>query len=96
MKYTKSSGNVFVDMGFEPEEAAVMKIKTELSFALEKEIKRRNLSQGEAAQLIGTTRPALNRILNGKLDKLSIDRMVQMHHRLGKQVSVRVTKAKAA
>lgn len=91
MKYEKSSGNVFADMEFDPEEAAVMKIKAELKIALEKEIKRRNLTQAQAAELVGTTRPALNRILTGKLDKLSIDKMVQMHYRLGKQVTVKVT-----
>ena len=95
MQYQKSSGNVFADMGFDPEEAAVMKVKTELRIALEKEIKRRKLTQEKAAELVGTTRPALNRILNGKLDKLSIDKMIQMTHRLGKDVSVKVTKAKA-
>jgi predicted XRE-type DNA-binding protein len=96
MEQTKSSGNVFTDMGFDPEEAAVMKIKAELRIAIEKEIKLRRLSQAKAAEIVGTTRPALNRILNGKLDKLSIDKMVQMNHRLGKRVTVKVTKAKAA
>lgn len=68
-----------------------MKIKAELKIALAKEIKRRNLTQAQAAELVGTTRPALNHVLTGKLDKLSVDKMVQMHHRLDKHVTVKVT-----
>ena len=68
-----------------------MKIKAELKIALAKEIKRRNLTQAQAAELVGTTQPALNHVLTGKLNKLSVDKIVQMHHRLEKQVTVKVT-----
>lgn len=93
-EYTKSSGNVFLDLGFEPEVAAVMKIKADLKISLEKEIARLKLNQTQAAEAIGIGRPALNQLLKGKFDKISIDKMVQMHSRLGKDVVVKVRKAR--
>ena len=94
-EYTKSSGNVFLDLGFEPEVAAVMKIKADLRISLEKELERLKLNQTQAAEAIGIGRPALNQLLKGKLDKISIDKMVRMHSRLGKDVVVQVKKRRA-
>ena len=74
-EWVKSSGNVFEDLGFDPAEAEVLKVKTQLKIALEKEVKRR---------------PMFNKVMTGKLSGISIDKMIQIHSRLGKSVDVRV------
>ena len=86
----KSSGNVFEDLGFDPAEAEVLKVKTQLKIALEKEVKRRKLTQTAAAKLAGVDRPMFNKVMTGKLSGISIDKMIQIHSRLGKSVDVRV------
>lgn len=96
-KTQQGSTNVFEDLGFDSAEAAILKIKAELQIGLELEIGRRKLSQGKAAELLGITRPSLNRLLNGHLDGISIDKLVAMHARFGRSVSVKSTrKPKAA
>jgi predicted XRE-type DNA-binding protein len=95
-KTQQRSNNVFEDLGFDSAEAAILKIKAELQIGLELEIARRKLSQGKAAELLGITRPSLNRLLNGHLDGISIDKLVAMHARLGRTVSVKSTRKRKA
>jgi len=92
----KASNNIFEDLGFSGEEAAVLKIKADLRVSLEKELAARKLSQVEAAKILGVSRPRLNRLLKGKLDGISIDKLVAMHDRIGKRVSVRVSRGRHA
>lgn len=89
-EWVKSSGNVFEDLGFDPAEAEVLKVKAQLKIELEKEVKRRKLSQTAAAKLVGVDRPMLNKVMTGKLTGVTIDKMVQMNSRLGKSVDVKV------
>ena len=89
-EWVKSSGNVFEDLGFDPAEAEVLKVKTQLKIELEKEVKRRKLTQTAAAKLAGVDRPMFNKVMTGKLSGVSIDKMIQIHSRLGKSVDVRV------
>ena len=95
-KASAETGNVFEDLGFDGAEAAILRIKAELQIGLELEIKRRKLTQGKAAELLGITRPSLNRLLNGHLDGVSIDKLVAMHARLGRIVSVKSTRKRKA
>jgi predicted XRE-type DNA-binding protein len=46
---TRSSGNVFADLGFAEPEASVHKMRSELMIAIEKMIDDKHLSQTEAA-----------------------------------------------
>ncbi len=89
-EWVKSSGNVVVDLGFDPAQAEVLKVKTQLKIELEKEVKRRKLTQTAAAKLAGVDRPMFNKVMTGKLSGVSIDKMIQIHSRLGKSVDVRV------
>ena len=95
-KTQQRSNNVFEDLGFDSAEAAILKIKAELQIGLELEIGRRKLSQGKAAELLAVTRPSLNRLLNGHIDGISIDKLVAMHARLGRTVSVKSTRKRKA
>ena len=89
-EWVKSCGNVFEDLGFDSAEAEVLKVKAQLKMELEKELNRRKLSQTAAAKLAGVDRPMLNKVMRGKLTGVTIDKMVQIHSRLGKSVDVKV------
>lgn len=94
---SRGSNNVFEDLGFDSAEAAILTIKAELQIQLALELKKRELSQAKAAKLLGITRPSLNRLLNGHLDGVSIDKLVALHTRLGRTVSIKsVRKRRAA
>jgi len=83
VKVTKSSGNVFEDLGFDDAEAALLKEKSELVVALQKAVERANLSQAKAAEKIGMSRATLNRLFRGNLDSVSMDRLITAAYAVG-------------
>ena len=83
VKLTRSSGNVFRDLGFSPDEAEYLKIRAELMGNLQKVIMARGLKQAEAAELLGVTQPRVSDLMRGRIDLFSIDTLVDMLARLG-------------
>lgn len=95
-KWIRSSDNIFEDLGFEGEEAAVLKIKADLMIEIEKAMKAQGLNQARAAHVMGVPRPRLNRMLHGRFDGITIDKMIQMLERTGKQVIIKVGRKRKA
>ena len=93
LKIERSSGNVFLDIGFSPEEAQNLHLRSELMTRLEQFVKRSGVTQTEAARALGITQPRLNDLLRGKIDKFSLDALVNMLGRAGMRVELRVKKA---
>jgi predicted XRE-type DNA-binding protein len=91
-KITKGSDNVFEDVGFEGEEVIALKIKADLMIEIEKTIRAAKLSQSKAAEMLGVPRPRLNRMLHGRFEGVTIDKMVAMVDRSGKKVELKVTR----
>ncbi|MEL6438087.1 MAG: helix-turn-helix transcriptional regulator [Cyanobacteria bacterium J06621_8] len=86
--------NVFIDLGFEPEMAANLKIRADLILALQKYIKEKNWNQEQAANFFQETQPRISNLMNGDIDKFSIDKLVTMIIRAGMQIKIEViTKA---
>ena len=83
MKLIRSSGNVFRDLGFSPDEAEYLKIRAELMVNLQKVIMARGLKQAEAAELLGVTQPRVSDLMRGRIDLFSIDTLIDMLARLG-------------
>ncbi|MBS0472329.1 MAG: XRE family transcriptional regulator [Proteobacteria bacterium] len=95
----RSSGDVFIDIGFSPAEAAELRAKADLIGAIDETIKRRKLTQVEAAKLCRTDQPTLSKILRGRVESVTIDRLTGFLTALGRTVEIRVkpydAKAKA-
>ena len=87
-KITRSSGNVFKDLGFGREEAEHLVIRSELMIKIEKLLKTRGLTQAEAAKIMRVSQPRVSDLLRGRLDLFSTDALIDMLARLG--VSVRL------
>ena len=87
-KITRSSGNVFKDLGFGREEAEHLLIRSELMIKIEKLLKARELTQAEAAKIMRVSQPRVSDLLRGRLDLFSTDALIDMLARLG--VSVRL------
>lgn len=86
---SQGSGNIFIDLGFEPHEAAVMLLRCELAEALRKWIDRDGLTQEEAARLWGIAPPRLSQIARNKVDKLSLEYLVGLCAKAGVVVIVK-------
>jgi predicted XRE-type DNA-binding protein len=95
-KIDKSTGNVFRDVGFSPEEAASLKIRADLMIEISGIIKRRKLTQAAAAKLLGVTQPRVSDLVRGKIDLFSIDTLVDMISRAGGTVQLAVRGTKKA
>lgn len=88
----KSSGNVFGDLGFGYEEAENLKVRSDLMVELSKLIEARGLTQAAAARLFGVTQPRVSDLKRGKIDRFSIDSLVQMLGHAGVRVSFTTTR----
>ena len=91
LKRTRSSGNVFADLGFGPEEADNLLLRAQLMSQV-RDIAR-GATQREAAALFKVSQPRLNDVLRGKIDKFSLDALVNMLGHAGMRVELRVKKA---
>lgn len=82
----RSSGNVFRDLGFEPEDAENLKVRADLMIELSKLIKAKKLTQARAAKLLGVTQPRVSDLVRGKIDRFSVDSLIEMLGRAGVRV----------
>lgn len=88
IKMTRSSGNVFKDLGFSTEEAEHLKIRSTMMARLRELISQRGLTQADAAALFGVTQPRISDLVRGKIDLFSIDTLVDMLSHAGVRVKV--------
>lgn len=87
VKIQPSSGNVFADLGFNTDEAENLKIRADLMIELSRMIESQGLTQTSAAQLLGVTQPRISDLTRGKIDRFSVDTLIQMLGHAGASVS---------
>ena len=86
----KSSGNVFVDLGFPPDEVAVLTLRAELMVTLRKLITARGWTQAQAAEELGVTQSRVSDLVRSKHEKFSLDMLVTLLARAGRTVKLRL------
>jgi predicted XRE-type DNA-binding protein len=91
----RGSGDVFRDIGFSPAEAAELNVKSALIDAISETIVRRKLTQQAAAKLCGTDQPTLSKVLRGRMESVTIDRLAGWLTALGRTVEIHVRPYKA-
>ena len=84
----RSSGNVFLDLGFDTEEAENLRVRSELMMELAKLVKTRRLTQEKAAKLFGVTQPRVSDLMRGKIHRFSVDSLIEMLGRAGMRVDI--------
>ena len=87
-KTTKLSGNVFVDLGFDPAEAAVLQMRANLMSDLRLYIEEQKLTQAQAAKRLGIAQSRVSDLVRGKWDKFSLEMLITLEARLGRTVRV--------
>ncbi len=95
VKVIKSSGNVFKDLGFDASEAENLRLRSQLMIELERLIHDSRLTQNEAAELLGIQQSRVSDLVRGKIDRFSIDTLVNLLGKAGRYVEITV-KRKAA
>jgi predicted XRE-type DNA-binding protein len=88
LDYTISSGNVFADLGLpNPEELLA---KAELANKITVLIRKRGLTQAQAAKLLGVDQPKISSLIRGRLTGFSIERLIRFLLLLGQDIRISV------
>jgi len=72
---TPAGSNIYADLGFDKAEAEQMLAKAKLAVAVTNTIKSRQLSQEQAAKLLGMAPSELSDILRGQFRSIGEDQM---------------------
>jgi predicted XRE-type DNA-binding protein len=86
-----SGGNVFADLGLENSDELL--VKAELARKINSIITKQQMTQTEAAELLGIDQPKISALINGKLSGFSTVRLFRFLNALGEDVDI-VVKAK--
>jgi len=87
---TKGSGNVFLDLGFDPAEAKVMALRAEVMIRMERYLKAQGWTQAEAAKRPGITQPRVSRLIKGQWKDFSLDMLLTLAVRAGLEPQLRL------
>lgn len=87
---TRGTGNVFADLGFP--DAAERQAKLRLAYALNQLLDGRQLSQAEAAKVLGVTQPKVSALRNYKLTGFSVERLLNLITALDQDVEIVIRK----
>ncbi|MGH6631358.1 MAG: helix-turn-helix domain-containing protein [Burkholderiales bacterium] len=85
----ESSGNVFLDLGFPPEEAAILAMRADLMARLRLLIEERGWTQAEAAEQLRIGQSRVSDLVRGKWDKFSLDMLITLATRAGLKIELR-------
>ncbi len=96
IKVERGSGNVFTDLGFSPTEAQEALAKSALIALVGRIIAARGLTQAAAAKLCATDQPTLSKVLRGRMEHVTLDRLTGWLIALGRSVEIRVKPARTA
>jgi predicted XRE-type DNA-binding protein len=90
LKITESCGNVFLDLGFSPEEATILAMRSQLMVELRINIRDMEWTQAEAAQVLGISQSRVSDLIRGKFEKFSLDMLITLATRAGKKVELKM------
>ena len=93
LKIEHGSGNVFRDIGFSPEEAQNLHLRSSLMTRIEDYYQKSGATQATAAKVLGLTTSRFNALLKGKINLFSLDALVNIAVRAGLRIELRVKKA---
>jgi predicted XRE-type DNA-binding protein len=88
LKIEESTGNVFEDIGSRDAEERLA--KAELGRAIRKEIRRRELTQVKAAELLAVAQPDVSDLMRGKLVRFSMERLERFLNALDMEIRIQV------
>jgi predicted XRE-type DNA-binding protein len=75
--------NIFDAITDNPEQASQLQTRADLMSVTRDIVQDNNWKQAEAAEKMGLTQPRVSNLLNGKIDKFSIDLLMTCLFRLG-------------
>jgi predicted XRE-type DNA-binding protein len=90
IKMQRGSGNVFADLGFAPEEAANLQMRSDLMIQLRKRLESIDVTQRQAARVLGVSQPRVSDLMRGRIDRFSVDMLIKLLGKAGAEVRLTV------
>ena len=87
-----SRSDVFEDLGFSPEEAAILRMKTQLHIEIMRAIEKKGLTPRQLEKVLDVPQPRVSELVNGKISRMTADLLAKYLDRLGREVTMK-TKA---
>ena len=88
-EFTKSSGNVFADMGLE--DAEELQTRAKLGYTVRKILESRDLKQQEIAELLDIKQPEVSNLMKGKYHLFSEGRLFNFLNKLEQKIIIQIT-----
>jgi predicted XRE-type DNA-binding protein len=82
----RGTKNVFADLGYP--DAAERQAKLRLAYALNQVLEQRELSQAEAAKVLGVTQPKVSALRHYKLAGFSVERLMNLLTALDQDIEI--------
>ncbi len=90
----RGRGNVFADPGFPDADAHL--VKAELVSRIDDIVRKRGITQTEAARLPGLSRPDVSRLPRGDFREHSLERLLRLLTALGRDVDIVIRQPRSA
>jgi len=85
----QSSGNVFIDLGYSSDEAAILQMRADLMADLRKFIKAKRLTQAKAAEILGIRQSRVSDLTRGKWERFSLEMLITLATKAGMHVTLK-------
>jgi predicted XRE-type DNA-binding protein len=83
-----SSGNVFIDLGYSSDEAAILQMRADLMADLRKLIKAKRLTQSKASEILGISQSRVSDLIRGKWERFNLEMLITLATRAGIRVTL--------
>ena len=81
--------DVFEDLGFTAEEAAILEMKTQLHIEIMRVIRQQKLTPRQLEKVLGVPQPRVSDLVNGKVSRMTADLLTKYLYRLGREVTMK-------
>lgn len=89
----RTFANVWDALEDNPAEAATMTMRSNIMGAITERVRGWEITQARAARRLGITQPRLNDLLQGRINKFSLDTLLTLATRAGLKVKIDVRAA---
>jgi predicted XRE-type DNA-binding protein len=93
MKKPQRFASVWDALADTPEEAANLTARSDLMIQIAEIVKKNDWTQSEAAKQCRITQPRMNELLRGRIERFSLDALVNIATALGCRVRVKIQAA---
>ena len=86
-----TTSSVLDELGFSPSEALEIRVKAEIYRDLLDYIRNRAFTQQQLCALLGMNQPDVSKLLNGRVSKFSVSKLIQLAGKFNLDAKVKLT-----